>query len=310
MSAKMSAGAGVNVDQQVTGSAASRRRSEAARVGERVGLSFTYLLVFGLSLAFMLPFFWTISSSLKHPSELYVFPPTWLPETPQWSNYQRVWQEAPFGRWLWNSTLVTVLSVIGTIISASLVGFSFARFRYPFRDAIFLATLSTMMLPVEVTLIPTYLLFNKLGWLDTYLPLIVPNWFGGGAFFIFLMRQFFMSLPRELDDAGRIDGANSLDIFWRILMPLCKPALATMAVISFVNNWDEFLGPFIYLLTPIKFTVAVGLRKFQTDAGGETEPMEHLLMAASLIVAAPMILLFFVAQRYFVRGIVMSGIKG
>ena len=272
------------------------------------------MLVYGatviLALVFLLPFFWTISSSLKEVSELYVFPPSWLPVKVQWVNYLTVWQEAPFGRWLRNSTFVAILSVFGTALSASLVGYSFARFRYPARDAIFMITLSTMMLPVEVTLIPTYLLFNKLDWLDTYKPLIVPHWFGGGAFNIFLMRQFFLSIPRELDDAARMDGAGSFRIYWRILLPLCRPALATMAVISFIANWNSFMGPLIYLISTDKFTVAVGLRHFQTLAGGESEPTEHLLMAASVIVAAPCIVLFFLAQRYFVRGIVTTGIKG
>lgn len=297
--------------RRVSGPASlARPTRKTASVSRIVELLMVYALVLLLSVAFFVPFFWTISSSLKHPAELYVFPPTWLPTTPQWSNYARVWLEAPFARWLWNSFFVTVLAVLGTVISASLVGYSFARFRYPFRETIFLLTLATLMLPVEVTLIPTYLLFNKIGWLNTYLPLIVPSWFGGGAFYIFLMRQFFMTLPYDLDDAGRIDGANSWDIFFRLLLPLCKPVLATMAVISFTAHWDEFMAPLIYLLDPEKFTVAVGLRQFQSLAAGESEPMEHLLMAASLIVASPMILLFFLAQRYFVRGIVMSGIKG
>jgi ABC-type glycerol-3-phosphate transport system permease component len=291
-----------------------QKAAQAARRSARwirlIELTVIYLLVVLLAAAFFLPFFWTISSSLKQPSELYVFPPSWLPASPQWANYGRVWNEAPFARWLWNSTLVTVLAVLGTVMSASLVGFSFARFRYPLRDTLFIVTLATLMLPIEVTLIPTYLLFNKIGWLNTYLPLIVPSWLGGGAFFIFLMRQFFMTLPYDLDDAARIDGANSWQLFIRILLPLTRPALATMAVISFIAHWDEFMAPLIYLLDPEKFTVAVGLRQFQSQAAGDSEPMEHLLMAASLIVAAPMILLFFVAQRYFVRGIVMSGIKG
>ena len=271
---------------------------------------FTYSATVVLALIFLLPFFWTVSSSLKEVSELYVFPPSWLPVKAQWVNYVTVWQEAPFGRWLWNSTFVAILSVFGTALSASLVGYSFARFRYPARDAIFMITLSTMMLPVEVTLIPTYLLFNKLDWLDTYKPLIIPHWLGGGAFNIFLMRQFFLSIPRELDDAARMDGAGSFRIYWRILLPLCRPALATMAVISFIANWNAFMGPLIYLISTDKFTVAVGLRHFQTLAGGESEPTEHLLMAASVLVAAPCIVLFFFAQRHFVRGIVTTGIKG
>ena len=173
-----------------------------------------------------------------------------------------------------------------------------------------MVTLGTMMLPYEVTLIPQYLLFNRLGWLDTFLPLIVPYWFGGNAFSIFLMRQFFMTIPRELDDAARIDGANFLRIFWNVLMPLSGPILATLAVIGFISHWNDFLGPLIYLDTRTNFTVALGLRYFQSQAGLGGEPMDHLLMAASVTFTLPCILIFFLAQRYFVRGIVLSGVKG
>jgi ABC-type glycerol-3-phosphate transport system permease component len=174
-------------------------------------------------------------------------------------------------------------------------------------------TLATLMLPVEVTLIPQYLLFKQLGWLDTFLPLIVPFWFGGGAFNIFLMRQFFMSIPYDLDEAARIDGATSWRIFWQILMPLCRPALATMATLGFVSHWNQFLGPLIFISTESKYLVAVGLRYFSsgvTQGQAAARPQDHLLMGAALMVALPCLILFFLAQKYFVQGIVMSGIKG
>ena len=287
-----------------------RRRGNWARFRRLAGRGIYYILASLFAFLFLIPFFWTISSSLKAISELYLFPPSWLPEIPQWDNYAEIWRKAPFGRYFANSILVTCLSLLGSVLSSSIVGYSFARFRYPGRDAFFLITLSTMMLPVEVTLIPTYLMFNKIGWLDSYRPLIIPHWFGGGAFSIFLMRQFFMTIPRELDDSARIDGANFLRIYWSILMPLSRPVLATATVIGFIANWNAFLVPLIFLDSSEKFTIAIGLKRFQSAAAVGGERMDHLLMAASITTTAPLIVLFFLAQRYFVRGIVMSGIKG
>lgn len=284
----------------------------SARAQRTAGRLVLYLLVIGASIVFMLPFFWTIMSSLKTPAELFTYPPQWLPSRPQPQNYAEVFNRVPFGQWLWNSTVVALLSTLGSVLSAAVVGYSFARFRYPGRNLLFLITLSTMMLPVEVTLIPLYLLFSKIGWLDSYKPLIVPSFFGGGAFLIFLMRQFFMSIPKDLDEAARIDGASYLRIFWQILMPLSVPALATAAILTFMGQWNAFLHPFIFLNAKAKYTVAIGIRYFQAVAGNvdSMEHTEHLLMAASIMMTAPIIILFFVAQRYFVRGIVMSGIKG
>jgi ABC-type glycerol-3-phosphate transport system permease component len=269
-----------------------------------------YALAVVTSILFLLPFYWTVASSLKHVTEIFLFPPTWAPAVPQWDNYAEVWRRVPFGRFMINSLQITILSVLGTVLTSSLVAYSFARFRYPGRDVFFMLTLSTMMLPYEVTLIPQYLMFNRLGWLDTFLPLIVPFWFGGNAFSIFLMRQFFMTIPRDLDDAARIDGANFLRIFWNVLLPLSGPVLATLAVIGFINHWNDFLGPLIYLDSRNNFTIALGLRYFQSVAGLGGEPMHHLLMAASVTFTLPCILIFFLSQRYFVRGIVLSGVKG
>jgi multiple sugar transport system permease protein len=277
-----------------------------------IGRTLLYLLAIAASILFMLPFAWTVFSSLKTPSELYQFPPQWLPATPQFGNYNEVFEVAPFGRWMWNSVIVALLATFGSVLSAALVGYSFARFRYPGRDLIFLLTLSTLMLPAEVTLIPLYLLFNKIGWLDTYLPLIVPAYFGGGAFLIFMMRQFFLTIPRDLDEAALIDGASYLRIFTQIILPLSGPVLATAAIITFIADWNAFLFPYIILNDKEKFTIGIGIKYFQTIAANidSMEPRENLLMAASIMMTAPIILLFFTAQRYFVKGIVMSGIKG
>jgi ABC-type glycerol-3-phosphate transport system permease component len=284
----------------------------SAKTKRALGRLLLYVVVIGSSSIFMLPFVYTLLSSLKTPSELFMYPPSWIPATPQLENYVEVFRRVPFATWLWNSLQISLISTLGAVLSAAVVGYSFARFRYPGRDIIFMITLSTMMLPVEVTLIPLYLMFAQLKWLDTYYPLIVPSFFGGGAFLIFLMRQFFMTIPKDLDEAARIDGASYLRIFWQILMPLSVPALATAAILTFMGRWDAFLEPFIFLNSTAKFTVAIGIRYFQSVAGvaDAGEHNEHLLMAASVMMTAPIIMLFFAAQRYFVRGIVMTGIKG
>jgi ABC-type glycerol-3-phosphate transport system permease component len=288
--------------------------STQARAWGTVRRAITYLLVLVGSVLSMFPFAWTFLSSGKDPAELYRLPPTVWPQSPQWiPNYEMVWQLIPFGQWLVNTALVTAIDLVGTVISASLVAYSFARFRFPGRDLLFLLCLSTLMLPTEVTLIPQYLLFKNLGWIDTYYPLVVPVWLGGGAFNIFLMRQFIMSIPVDLDEAAKIDGASSLRIFAQILMPLCKPAIATMAALGFIGFWNWFLAPLVFLNSPEKYLVAVGLRYFNVGAAqGQqaAKPQDHLLMAASLMVALPCLILFFIAQKYFVQGIVMTGIKG
>jgi ABC-type glycerol-3-phosphate transport system permease component len=289
-------------------------RSSGAQAAGIARWTLIYVIVAAGSVVSMFPFAWTFLSSGKDPSELYRLPPTVWPQTPLWvQNYQTVWQMIPFGQWLVNTAFVTAVDLVGTMISASLVAYSFARFRFPGRDLLFLLCLSTLMLPTEVTLIPQYLLFKNLGWIDTYYPLIVPVWLGGGAFNIFLMRQFIMSIPFDLDEAAKIDGASSLRIFAQILMPLCKPALATMAALGFIGFWNWFLAPLVFLNSPEKYLVAVGLRYFNVGAAqGQqaAKPQDHLLMAASLMIALPCLILFFVAQKYFVRGIVMTGIKG
>jgi len=260
---------------------------------------------------FGFPLFWTLMSSLKTIPEMFSYPPIMVPAVPQWSNYWRALDISyPVGRWFINSTLIVVLTTSGAVVTASLVAYSFARFEYRGRDALFMITLATMMLPAQVTLIPQFVLFYKLGWINTFLPLWVPYWFGGGAFAIFLMRQFFMTLPRDLDEAALIDGAGYFRIFWSILMPLCKPILATLGIITLIGSWSDFLGPLIYLNTPAKFTVSVGLQFFNAvpEVGGES--MQNLLMAVSIMSMIPTIAIFFLGQRFFVQGIVMSGIKG
>jgi multiple sugar transport system permease protein len=271
---------------------------------------FFYGLVLLLGIVFIFPFFWTLMSSLKTPQEMSTFPPVWVPEIPQWHNYNTVLTTVPFLLWAKNSLFVVTLSSVGTVLSGAIVAYSFARFNYRGRDLIFLITLGTLMLPAQVTLIPQFVLFHKLGWINTHYPLWLPHWFGGGAFAIFLLRQFIMTLPRELDEAAIIDGAGYFRIFWQILLPLCKPVIATIGVISVIDSWNDFVNPLIYLQLPEKFTLAVGLNYFRTIPEVAGEPTQHLLMAASIMIIAPVIILFFTTQRYFVQGIVLSGIKG
>ncbi len=271
------------------------------------------VLLYGVAtigaLAFGLPFFWTAASSLKSQAEIYTFPPIWFPAVPQFRNYVLVFQLAPFGRFILNTIIVTALSLVGQVFSSSVVAFGFTRFRFPGRDALFFVVLATMMIPWQVTIVPTFILFRYLGWINKLTSLIVPHYFGG-AFFIFLLRQFFLTIPRDFDEAARIDGSGSFRIFWSLIMPLSRPAVATVMIFSFLNNWNAFMEPLIFLNDPSKFTVAIGLRYFNAAAFTGDQPREAVLMAASIITASPCLALFFMAQQYFVKGIVMSGIKG
>lgn len=269
-----------------------------------------YLMAVVASLLFMIPFFWTVSSSLKQITEIYAYPPMWLPSVPMWSNYARVFEMVPYATFTRNSVIVTAAAMIGQILSSSVVAYGFSRFRFPGRDALFVLVLSTMLLPWEVTIVPLFLIFKTVGLLNSLWPLIIPSWFGGGGFFIFLLRQFFLTIPREFDEAARMDGATSFQIFQHIILPLSSPALATVAIFSFLNHWNEFIGPLIYINSPEWFTMPIGLRYFQNTPFSGEDPKEALLMAASIVMAAPCIVIFFAAQKYFVQGIVMSGIKG
>jgi ABC-type glycerol-3-phosphate transport system permease component len=283
------------------------RSRQGARL--RGGVVF-YALVFVLSVFFMGPFLWTVLSSLKDSHEIVTFPPTLFPERLRFENYPYAWNKVPFLRFYVNSTIVTGLAMVGQTLTATLVAYGFARFRFPFKNFFFMLVLSTLMVPWEVTIVPSFLLFKLLGWLDTLAPLIVPHWFGGGPFFIFLLRQFFLTIPRDFDEAAKIDGASSFRVLWEILVPLCRPAITTVAIFSFLFHWNAFIEPLIFLNTPEKFTISLGLRYFQTSPMEAGEPKEHLLMAGTIIMAAPCVVLFFTAQRYFVKGIVLSGLKG
>jgi ABC-type glycerol-3-phosphate transport system permease component len=277
-------------------------------VGAILPRSGLHLIAVLLGIVLMLPFYWAVISSLKEGPEVRRIPIDWWPQVAQWHNYLDVWTVRFFGSWVFNSVFLTVVATAGTLVSSSLAGYAFARFRFPGKNLLFTLTLATLMLPGYVLLIPNYMLFWKLGWLNTYLPLTVPFWFGS-AFFIFLFRQFFMTIPIDLDDAARIDGASYPRIFWSILLPLSAPVFATAAIIEGINQWNSFLRPLIILNKPEMFPLSVGLRYFVVNPG-DNLPKDHLLMAASIMMTLPVIILFFIGQRQFVRGVVMSGIKG
>ena len=285
--------------------ASSNRDGQIRRL---IGRFWLHAIAVLLGIVLMLPFYWAIIGSLKQMTEVRQIPPIWWPKIPQWINYIDVWHTRLFPDWVANSVFLTVVATAGAVISSSLAGYAFARFRFPGRNLLFTITLATLMLPQYVLLIPNFMLFWKLGWLNTYLPLTVPFWFGS-AFFIFLFRQFFMTIPIELDDAARIDGASYPRIFWSIMLPLSGPVFATAAIIEGINQWNSFLRPLIILNQPENFALSVGLRYFVVNPG-DNLPKDHLLMAASIIMTLPVIILFFVGQRAFVRGVVMSGIKG
>lgn len=282
------------------------KRLVAGRTLNRILL---YVLCTCLSVLFMMPFLWAVASSLKQPFELFVFPPAFFPKTLQFKNYVTVFRDFPFPRWYWNTVVIVVLNTTGVLLTSSIVAYGFARFEFRFRHVLFILVIATMMLPAQITLIPRFILFDKLHWLDTLLPLWVPAWFGGTPFAIFLMRQFMLTLPRDLDEAAILDGASYFRVFWQILVPLCKPALATLAIINFIAVWNEFLDPVVFLSSSKNFPIAVGLWFFQAQPMSAM-PTAHLLLAASVTTIIPPILIFFAFQRYFVRGVALTGLKG
>jgi multiple sugar transport system permease protein len=252
-----------------------------------------------------IPFIWMVSTALKPLDEAMRYPPTIIPENPSWKNFKEAWSTyVPFNKFFLNTVIITVPSVLGNVFVSALAAFGFSHLTWRFREFFFMLLLSTMMLPYHVTMIPIYIIFRRLEWIDTFYPLIVPNLFGS-AFYIFLLRQFLLGLPKELDDAARIDGASSFMIFWKIVLPLCKPALMTAAIMSFTANWNNFMGPLIYLNKMEKMTLSVGLSMFQ----GTYYAFYNLMMAAALITLLPLLILFFIGQRYFIEGIVLTGLK-
>jgi ABC-type glycerol-3-phosphate transport system permease component len=269
-----------------------------------------YIVVFIVlalgAVLYLLPFYWMLRTSFMEYAQLSKLPIVWFPRPLQPENFGRALSMMDFSVLLRNTLTITGLSLLGQVISCSLVAFGFARLRFPGREFLFFMVLSTMMLPAMVTEIPRFILFQQLGWIDTFYPLVIPAFFGGSAFFIFLLRQFFRTIPIDLDEAARIDGCGSFRIYSTIIMPLSKPVLATVLIFSFIWNWNDFWGPLVYLRSADKKTLALGLQVFQ----GLYQTEYHHLMAASLVVLLPVLIIFIVAQRYFIKGIVMTGLKG
>ena len=257
------------------------------------------------ALIFMLPFIWMLSTSLKSDAQLYTYPPVWLPNPLVWKNYPIAVTYISFFLYLKNTLIIAVLSTLGALVSCSLVAYSLSRIPWPGRNALFIFTVATLMLPYQVTLIPLFVVWSKAGFVNTFVPLIVPHWFGA-ALYIFLLRQFFMGIPMELSEAARIDGAGEFRIYWQIILPLGKAALATVAIFEFIARWRDYLGPLIYLSNQKMYTLSLGIYEYRGQYGSEWA----LLMAASVLITLPIILLFFFMQKVFVQGIALTGIKG
>jgi len=286
------------------GDGATRKKGHSSLLTPRS--SMIYLLLLTGSVSMLLPFLWMVSTALKQADKVMAFPPQWIPSPVVWRNFIEGWGTLPFNLYLKNTCIITGTVILGVLLTSSLAGYSFSRLRWKGRDVLFIITLATMMLPAQVTMIPVYLMFRNLGWLNTFKPLTIGAWLGGGAFNIFLMRQFMLTIPLELEDAARIDGCTSFGIYRRVMLPLVKPCLAVIAIFTFIGTWNDFMGPLIYLTTPDKLTLALGLQFFQGHYGVTL----HYLMAVSLIVMAPCLILFFLAQKYFISGIALTGIKG
>lgn len=272
------------------------------RVTQRIAVHGVLLL---LSAIFSIPFFWLVSSSLKVDEQLMTFPIVWIPNPVTFEHYIMGLQFVPFARYIANTLFICLVTVLGTVFSSTWIAYGLARIRWPLRIPLFILILGTLMIPFQVTMIPLFVVFRNMGWFDSYLPLTVPAFFGN-AFFIFLLRQFFMTIPMELSEAAKVDGANELVIFRRIILPLTKPALATVGLFQFMAAWGDYLGPLIYLSDKDKYTVSLGLALFQ----GEYNAEFGSLMAASTVMMLPVVILFFLTQKTFIQGITLTGIKG
>jgi len=266
---------------------------------------FIYILLFFGAVISSLPFMWLIRSSFMEMGQIFIFPPEWIPRPFTWQNYPEALTVVPFARYLINTMTIVVGVEAGVLLTSTLCAFSFARLRWPSRNLIFGILLTSLMLPYAVALIPTFILWSYLGGVNTFAPLIVPAWFGGGIFNIFLLRQFFLTIPFALDEAAYIDGATPLQVYWSVILPLAKPVLIVVAIFTFIGVWNDLLGPVIYLTDPDKFTLAIGLAQFRSMYSAQW----HLLMAASTVVTLPIVIIFFIAQRYFIQGIVLTGLK-
>lgn len=282
------------------------QRRLGKREQERIARYAAYTILILGSVIMLLPFLWMLSTSLKPERGIFTMPPQWIPNPLIFDNYVNVWQKTDLARGMLNSTFIALITTVGEIFISTLAGFAFARMRFVGRNTFFGLLLITMMIPAVVTMIPTFILFRYLGWIKTWLPLIVPLMLGS-AFAVFLSRQFFMTMPRELEDAAKVDGCNFFQIYWHIFLPNAKPIIATLFVLGFIARWNDFLGPLIYLQGATElYTVPLMLARLNSAY----ERQWALLMAGSMIALAPIILVFVFLQRYFVESVTMTGLKG
>ena len=270
------------------------------RTADRLAI---YLLLCLVAAIFLLPLFWMVSSSLKPEWQVLANPTVWIPNPPRWANYREALTYLPFGRYALNTLIISLGAIVGHLLSCTIVAYGFARLRAPGKGFFFGLLLATLMLPYPVTMVPLFALFNRLGWIDTFLPLIVPAFFGN-AFYIFLLRQFFLTLPPDLEDAARIDGANTLQVLRHVILPISTPALATVVIFTFQASWNDFLQPLIFLQDQSNYTLTLGLNFFR----GSFQVNWAYLMAASLVVVLPVVIVFFLAQRFFIHVSHVSGI--
>ncbi|RUT43426.1 carbohydrate ABC transporter permease [Paenibacillus anaericanus] len=282
------------------------RRRRAFLRQSKLSLVTGYVALISISVLFIVPFIWLIRSSLMDLSQIFTMPPEWIPEPFKWDNFQRALTVLPFDTFFINTIIIVVSVLIGTVVTSSIAAFGFSRIKWKGRDTVFAILMTSMMLPAAVTIIPSFLGWQMLGFYDTYYPLIVPAYFGGGIFNIFLLRQFYLTIPQDFDEAAFVDGANYFQIYWRIILPLSRSAIIVVALFSFLGSWNDFMGPLIYLKSDNLFTLALGLQMFQ----GSYTAQWDLLMAASAAVVLPCVIVFLVGQRYFLEGITLSGLKG
>jgi ABC-type glycerol-3-phosphate transport system permease component len=292
--------------------------SERAKRGRKLSLAqwlgeiVKYALLIVLAVSFLLPFYWMVSSAVKNDSQVYTIPPVWFPRPQYWNNFWDAWTSENYNLFAFNTVFrYAIPATIGTVLSSSLVAYSFSRLRWYGRDALFVLVLTTMMIPGWVRLVPLFIIFKQIGWLNTFLPLVIPHFFGS-AFFIFMLRQFFLSIPLELSDAAKIDGANELQIMFRIILPLSVPALAVVALFTFMDAWNDYLGPLIYVNVEDKWVLALAVQRLRSAVAqiGNTQLAYPYLMAVSSLITLPIFLAFFFAQRTFIEGISLTGLKG
>lgn len=281
------------------------RRSLLHILGRLALRGLLYLVLISVGFTMILPLLWMLSTSLKEPGVIFILPPKWIPNPPQWHNYVTLFEVLPFGRFLANSLKIATLATFGSLLSSSMSAFAFARMRFPGRNIIFAVVLATLMIPFHVTLIPLFALYKQLGWLGTHLPLTVPFFFST-AFGVFLIRQFYLTIPQELVDAARIDGCSFIQIYYKIFLPLSKPALATLGIFTFLGSWNNLIGPLVYLNEVSSMTVTLGLTLLTTQAGGRWE----LIQAGAVISILPIIVIFLMGQEHFIQGIARTGLKG